>query len=643
MRYLRIIAAVLLVVGFAYWRAPITVYLAGDSTMAAKAEDRRPETGWGEKLQQFFTSEAVRIENHARNGRSTRSFLAEGHWQAIINKLQPGDYVFIQFGHNDAAQDRTDRYTPPADYKANLRRFVREVRGKQAHPVLLTPVMRRRFRDGAFYDSHGEYPALVREVAAAQNVPLIDLHRSSEALIKQYGEQGSRQLFLHLAAGANRNYPQGLSDDTHFSPLGAQLIAEQVVRGLRELNLPLAAHLQTIKVAGPDPVRADITPNRLPNDSLLSAGRIAALPSKLQLQWRAYIDRSRTSRKRDLDSMNAELRTARLARWTAAPVGPGLTVTRAMTPEWFRTPEAVALANAIVSYQTPAGGWSKRIDFSRPRKIGESFSSDDSWNWIGTLDNNSTTEQLTFLMSVIQAHPQPRYLTAFNRGIDFLLEAQFPSGCWPQIYPLEGGYHDAATFNDDATMHALQVLRSVARHNHQFVSTAQRTRANAALQRGINCILNSQIVARGKKTVWGAQHDPLTLEPVKARAYEHPSLSGRESATILDFLMRIESPSPAIVDAVHAAAAWFRATAIRGFAYEPRGRLTAKDNGGPLWARFYEIGTNRPIFSDRDGVIKYDLNEIGDERRTGYLWYTDEPAATLRRYDAWARRYPVGN
>ncbi len=185
---------------------PVAIYLAGDSTMAEKRPERRPETGWGEHLQEFFRADAVRVENHAQNGRSTRSFIAEGRWQAIIERLREGDYVFIQFGHNDAARDRADRYTPPEDYRRNLIRFVNEVREKRATPVLLTPVMRRRFdARGNFYDAHGEYPDIVRAVAAQHNVPLIDMHRSSERVIRQYGAEESKRLFLWLRAGEHPN------------------------------------------------------------------------------------------------------------------------------------------------------------------------------------------------------------------------------------------------------------------------------------------------------------------------------------------------------------------------------------------------------------------------------------------------------
>ncbi|MFN2604387.1 MAG: rhamnogalacturonan acetylesterase, partial [Gemmatimonadaceae bacterium] len=191
----------------------ITIHLAGDSTMAPKLAEKRPETGWGEMLQEFFDTSAVRVENHAVNGRSTRTFISEGRWKAIVDSLRAGDYVFIQFGHNDESQEKTDRYTPPADYRANLIRFVSDARAKGANPVLLTPVMRRKFdKDGNFQDTHGEYPDIVRSVAAEQHVPLIDLHRKTEQLLKLFGPSASTVLFLQLAPGENANYPNGVQD-----------------------------------------------------------------------------------------------------------------------------------------------------------------------------------------------------------------------------------------------------------------------------------------------------------------------------------------------------------------------------------------------------------------------------------------------
>lgn len=225
---------------------PIMVYLAGDSTMARKLPEKRPETGWGEALQQFFDETKVRIDNHAQNGRSTRTFIEEKRWQAIVDKLNAGDYVFIQFGHNDASKEKVDRYTPPADYRQNLIRFVRELRAKKAIPVLLTPVMRRRFdKDGQFLDSHGEYPDIVRAVAADNKVAFIDMHRKSEFVIKQYGVEASRKLFLQLKPDENPNYPKGIEDNTHFSPLGAGIMASLAVDGIREQKLGLAKYLHS--------------------------------------------------------------------------------------------------------------------------------------------------------------------------------------------------------------------------------------------------------------------------------------------------------------------------------------------------------------------------------------------------------------
>jgi len=192
----------LYVLCFSYVSGQVTVLLAGDSTAAVKTPDRRPETGWAEILQQYFDPAKVKIDNRAQNGRSTRTFIEQGHWQRIVDDLKKDDYVFVQFGHNDSAKARPDRYTPPDDFKNNLIRFIADVKGKKATIVLMTPVMRRRFdKDGKFVDVHGEYPDIFRTVAKEQKVPLIDMHRKSEAVIEKYGVEGSKALFLQLKPG----------------------------------------------------------------------------------------------------------------------------------------------------------------------------------------------------------------------------------------------------------------------------------------------------------------------------------------------------------------------------------------------------------------------------------------------------------
>jgi lysophospholipase L1-like esterase len=226
-------------------RPPTVIYLAGDSTLAQKTSDKRPETGWGEYLQIQFDDAKIRIENHAQNGRSTKSFVDEGRWQAIISKLRKGDYVFIEFGHNDEKKEDPKRFADArTDYRNNLIRFVAEVRERNAFPVLLTPVVRRRFDDkGEFYDTHGEYPDVVREVAAKYKVPLIDMQRKSEALVKKLGVEDSKKLFLILRKGEHPNYPDGLEDNTHFSAFGAEQMARAAADGIRESSVELAKYL----------------------------------------------------------------------------------------------------------------------------------------------------------------------------------------------------------------------------------------------------------------------------------------------------------------------------------------------------------------------------------------------------------------
>jgi lysophospholipase L1-like esterase len=222
----------------------ITIFMVGDSTMAEKPLDDNPERGWGMMFQQFFDSTAV-IENHAMNGRSTRTFISEGLWKEVYDRLKPGDYVFIQFGHNDGSLEKKDRYTPPDDYKKNLVLFVTESRSKGAIPILCTPVVRRRFdKQGKFYDTHGVYPDIVRKLADSLKVPLIDMHHKSEKLITEAGEEGSKKIFLFIDSLTYKSLPHGKQDNTHFSEYGATKIAELAVEGIQELNIDLKSRLR---------------------------------------------------------------------------------------------------------------------------------------------------------------------------------------------------------------------------------------------------------------------------------------------------------------------------------------------------------------------------------------------------------------
>lgn len=223
----------------------ITVYLAGDSTLAEKVAERRPETGWGEYLQSQFDDTKVKIENHAQNGRSTKSFIAEGRWQKIVDSLKKGDYVFIEFGHNDEKLDKPNvGAAANGEYRENLMRMVKDVRAKKAFPVLLTSVARRKFDEaGNLAATHGEYPDAMKKVAAEMKVPLIDMEQKSSAILTKFGVEDSKKLFLQLRPKAHPNYPEGIEDNTHFSAFGAEQMARAAADGIRETKIPLAKYL----------------------------------------------------------------------------------------------------------------------------------------------------------------------------------------------------------------------------------------------------------------------------------------------------------------------------------------------------------------------------------------------------------------
>jgi lysophospholipase L1-like esterase len=218
------------------------VWLIGDSTMSIKDPRAFPETGWGMPFANFFDS-SVAVDNRAKNGRSTQSFIDEGLWKPVLDNLSEGDYVFIQFGHNDEMPTKKT-YTTEEQFKNNLTRYVNESRSKKSIPVLITPVARRKFDStGHIVGTHEVYSEIVRSVAKQLNVPLIDLDKKSQALLQQMGDENSKFLFNHLQPGEHPNYPQGKIDDTHFSELGARKMAEIVLAEVRSLKLSLADHI----------------------------------------------------------------------------------------------------------------------------------------------------------------------------------------------------------------------------------------------------------------------------------------------------------------------------------------------------------------------------------------------------------------
>jgi PelA/Pel-15E family pectate lyase len=400
-----------------------------------------------------------------------------------------------------------------------------------------------------------------------------------------------------------------------------------------------------------------------PPASPLSAGRIAALPGARQSAWLEYLKRSAGQGRADQAFLQAELRRQGIRQPGVPPAGRSTRNLPLNAPAtWYADPEARRLADNVVSFQTPAGGWSKNLDLSQhPRAPGENFAPDSStrfplpgdfdeeraphWSYIGTFDNGATITELRFLAKVITAATNlpAAWRGSFQRGLDYIFDAQYPNGGWPQIWPLQGGYHDAITYNDNAMVNVLLLLRDVSGTNREFafVPGPYRQRAAASLQRGIACVLATRIAVAGRRTVWCQQHDPLTLLPTSARNYEMPSQSGAESAGLLMFLMQLPDPGPDVVAAVNDAAAWFEKTAIPDAALARQGdgrQLVAAPGKGPVWARYYEIGTDRPIFGNRDKTIHDRLDEITPERRNGYSWYNDVPRVALARYADWKKQ-----
>lgn len=222
------------------------VHLAGDSTMADKPVDPpNPERGWGQLLPRYFREPGM-IVNHAQNGRSTKSFMAEGRWQTLVDALRPGDWAIIQFGHNDQKVEDPTRYAgPDGGFRENLRRFVQEVRAKGAFPILAPPVARRRWNDaGQLVDTHGAYPDAVRAVATELEVPLLELNRLTTELEQGHGLEGSKRLHLWIPAGVYARKPDGYQDDTHYSDYGADRVAALAVQEIIRLGLPLAEWLK---------------------------------------------------------------------------------------------------------------------------------------------------------------------------------------------------------------------------------------------------------------------------------------------------------------------------------------------------------------------------------------------------------------
>lgn len=276
-----------------------------------------------------------------------------------------------------------------------------------------------------------------------------------------------------------------------------------------------------------------------------------------------------------------------------------------------KSAEAIVIADNIIAWQTDSGGWNKNVDYSKVMyQPGASKGITNSAGQVlGTFDNNASIDEMRFLADIYQETAIEKYKDSFMRGLEWILQAQYPSGGWPQYYPLRGGYSDNVTFNDNAMIRVLEFIQEMLDQTRKygFIDDEYRTRLQEAYVKGIDFILNAQIEVNGHLTVWCQQHDPITYEPTMGRDYEHPSAVSSESVFVVRFLMSLRDQTEAVRIATLSAIEWFELSQL------PDGR----------WARFYDIESNVPIFSGRDGIIRYSVEDIEAERRTGYSWYNN--------------------
>lgn len=322
-----------------------------------------------------------------------------------------------------------------------------------------------------------------------------------------------------------------------------------------------------------------------------------------------------------------------------------------MPVQWYGSDEAKLVAENVLLSQRNSGGWEKNKEYHK------TFTAEEREHYInekdevgGTFDNGSTTSELKFLAKVYSETKDRRYKEAFEKGLNYIFAAQYKNGGWPQFFPPRKGnisYSAHITYNDDAMINTMKFLKDIASGNKEYASLELnkdfQTKAQQSFDKGIECILKTQIVVKGVPTVWCAQHDEITLAPANARAYELASYSGGESVNILMLLMDIKNPSKEIIASVNGAEKWFETHSIEGIKLKTEiqadgqsNRLVVEDKTAPrIWARFYDLDTEMPYFCDRDGIKRKTFAEMGYNRRNGYSWYTYAPENAIKKYTQW--------
>jgi len=322
------------------------------------------------------------------------------------------------------------------------------------------------------------------------------------------------------------------------------------------------------------------------------------------------------------------------------------------TPKYKKS-EIKHIADNILLFQKENGGWAKNYDMRailNPEQILKVKKAKNILNT--TFDNGATHSHLTYLAEVYTITKEEKYRNAFLKGLDFVISAQYANGGWPQFFPDTSGYRKYITFNDGAMIGVMEFLYKIIYKDpsYLFINMEYMTIVREVFDKGLNCIIDAQIIEDGKKSVWCQQHDNLDLHPQNARTFEPAAICNMESAEIVNFLMKIENPNEKIKSSIKNAIRWFEESAISGIKVEVikapktefmyhttnRDKIVVSDPDAPrIWARFYELETHVPIFCGRDGVIVYSMGEVERERRTGYGWYNYAPEYILNKYPEW--------
>lgn len=323
----------------------------------------------------------------------------------------------------------------------------------------------------------------------------------------------------------------------------------------------------------------------------------------------------------------------------------------------YKPTELVNIADNILLFQHVNGGWPKNYD------VFAILTSDQKDSVLAvknklhtTFDNGSTYNQIVVLANVYTVTKDEKYKSAALKGFDFILNSQYKNGGWPQYFPLENNYSRHITFNDGNFTGIMTLLRDVylSKPAYGFLTPDYRKNLKAAYEKGLSCIVRTQIIDAGKPTAWCQQHDEVTLQPAWARKFEPPSICNKESADLVLFLMEIDHPEKEIINAVHNAVSWFKESAIKNtvvktiqatpqaspYRVSRTDRVVVTDSAArPIWTRFYELKTHKPLFCNRDGKVVYSLAEVDRERRDGYAWYTYSPQQVLNKYPEWLNKH----